>query len=92
MLQADFFGNGDLDMINEITIPQRLKYTVGKPKDQKILDGFLAEIVIDTINLRLVKVPMQYVIQMLSACEVSAERFFHDESDLLKAAGNPRTL
>jgi hypothetical protein len=35
MLYADGFGNRDLDMIDVLTIPERLDETVGKPKDHE---------------------------------------------------------
>ncbi len=55
MLDAQRFGGGDLNMIDVLTVPDRLDDRVGKPKGEDVLDGVLPEIVIDPIDLFLVK-------------------------------------
>ena len=45
MLHADGLGDRDLDMIDVLTIPERLDETVGKPKDHDVLNRLLAHLV-----------------------------------------------
>ena len=52
---ANRLGICDLNVIDVLTIPERLENAVGKTKDQQILYRLFAEIVIDTINLTFVK-------------------------------------
>ena len=57
MLHAQRLGGRDLNVIDVLTIPDRLDDRVGKPKGEDVLDGVLPEIVIDPIDLFLVKGP-----------------------------------
>ena len=40
-------GHCDLDVVNREIVPQRLKERIGKSQGDQVLDGFLAQIVID---------------------------------------------
>ena len=40
-------------MINELAVPEWLKDSVSKPEDQKVLNGFLAKVMINAIDLAL---------------------------------------
>src|ERR1700687_1923755 len=51
MLDADRFRGVDLHVVDVVAIPERLDDVVGESKDQNVLDGFLAEIVVDAVNL-----------------------------------------
>ena len=53
---AQRFGDGDLNMFDVIAIQQRFKDRIAKPKQKNILYGFLAQIVIDAIDLTFLKV------------------------------------
>ncbi len=55
--RADAFGlgDGDLHVVDVLLIEQRLEDAVREAQDQDVLDGFLAEIVIDAIDLPLVE-------------------------------------
>ncbi len=46
--------HGDLDVVDVITIPDRLEHAVGEAHHQDVLDGFLAEIMVDPVDLVLV--------------------------------------
>src|SRR3546814_4474082 len=46
-LQPDRLRHGDLDMIDAAGVPQRLEHQVGESQRQQVLDGFLAEIMVD---------------------------------------------
>ena len=52
---ADCFGIGDLNVIDIFAVPDGLEDAVGKTKDQKVLHRLFAEVMIDAINLWLLK-------------------------------------
>ena len=54
MADRQLFVDGDLDMVDVVAIPDRLEHPVGEAKDQDVLDGFLAEIVVDPVDLMFV--------------------------------------
>jgi len=53
---AEFFGDGDLDVVDVAAVPQGLEDRVGETQDEQILDGLLAEVVVDAEDLRLAEV------------------------------------
>ena len=63
MLDADGFGDSNLDVVDKIAVPDRLKNGVGETEHQNILDGFLAEIMVDAVNLGLIETAMNFFIQ-----------------------------
>src|SRR3546814_7509693 len=44
--EPDGFGDGDLDMVDRLRVPQRLEQHVGEAQRAEILDRFLAEIMV----------------------------------------------
>src|SRR3546814_5504961 len=46
-LEPDRLGDGDLDMVDRLRVPQRFEQPVGKAQREQILDRFLAEIMVD---------------------------------------------
>ena len=52
---AEPFGNRDLNVVNIVSIPNRFKNAVAEAKNQNVLNGFLAEIMVDAINLPFVE-------------------------------------
>ncbi len=56
-LDPDVLGGGDLDVIDVVAVPDRLEQGVGEPQRHQVLDGLLAEVVIDPEDLRLVEAP-----------------------------------
>ena len=53
---TELFGDGDLDVVDVTTIPKRLENRVGETQDEEILDGLLAEVVVDAEDLRLAEI------------------------------------
>ena len=45
----------DLNVIDELMVPDRLKNAVGKPEDHDVLHSFLPQIMVDPVNLGFVK-------------------------------------
>ncbi len=78
-LDADRFRTGDLYVIDVSSIPERLEDPVAEAKRQNVLDGFLAEVVIDAIDLGFVERFVQVIAQFACAGEVVSERLLHDE-------------
>src|SRR5215467_13651149 len=50
-LDTDGLGNRDLNVVDMVAVPQRLEDAVGETQHQDVLDRFLAEKVIDPIDL-----------------------------------------
>ena len=54
-LDADGLRRGDLDVVDMLTIPQRLEQAVGEAQRHDVLDRFLAEEMINPIDLMLLQ-------------------------------------
>ena len=79
MLNADFLGRGNMHAVDVAAIPDGLKDAVGETKDQNILDGFFAQVMIDAINLVLVEDLLELLVKLAGRLEITAERFFDHE-------------
>ena len=73
---AELLVDRDLDVIDVIAIPDRLEHAVGEAQHQDVLDGFLAEIMVDPVDLVLVDDLQQFAIQCLGRGEIGSERLF----------------
>ena len=49
----DVLGGGDLDVVDEVAVPDRLEHVVGEPERHHVLDGLLAQVVVDAVDLLL---------------------------------------
>lgn len=74
------FGNADLHVIDIGPIPDRFADRIRKTEYQEILDGFLAEVVIDPIDVELLKRPVQRFVHTPSARMIAAKRLFEHGS------------
>ena len=52
---ADVFGHRDLHGIDVVGLPQRLEHGVGEAHRHDVLDGFLAQVVVDAEDVLLVE-------------------------------------
>ena len=52
-LDADRLGGRDLDGVDVVAVPERLQDAVAEAERHDVLDGFLAEEMVDAIDLRL---------------------------------------
>jgi hypothetical protein len=77
---AGQFAEGDLDMIDVLSVPERLEDGVGKPEQHDVLDGFLTEVMVDAKDLAFVGVLCEGDVALLGGGEVVTERFFDEES------------
>ena len=76
MADAELLVDGDLDMVDVVAVPDRLEHAVGEAQHQDVLDGFLAEIMIDPVDLVLVDELQQFAVQRPRRGQIGAERLF----------------
>ncbi len=77
---ADRLGDGDLDVIDELPVPDRLEDAVGEAEGQHVLDRLLAQVMVDPEDLLLVEVLPEHRVELTRRCEVVAERLLDDEA------------
>src|SRR3989442_1211619 len=77
---TDRLGVCNLNVIDVLPVPQRLENAVGKTEGENILNGFFAEIMINSINLFLSENPGQLFVQSTCACQIVTERFLDDDA------------
>ena len=49
---ADVLGHGDLHVVDVVAVPDRLEQLVGEAQRQHVLDGLLAQVVVDPEHRR----------------------------------------
>ncbi len=77
-------GHIDLDVIDELAVPDRLEQSVGEPEREDVLRGFLAEEVVDPEDLLLVESLVDGLIEFARAVQVDTERLLHDDPRVLR--------
>ena len=90
--EADRLRHVDLDVVDEVAVPDRLEQAVREPERENVLRGFLAEEVVDPEDLLFVEHLVQVVVQRLRAREIRAERFLHHDAralDEVRGAEHP---
>ena len=78
-LDADRLGDGDLDVVDVVAVPDRLEQDVGEAEGEDVLDRFLAEVVVDAVDLPLGERLRHLLDQLAGGREVVTERFFDDD-------------
>ena len=73
---ADRFGGRDLHVIHVAPVPQRLEDAVAEAERQDVLHGFLAQVMIDAVDLGFVEHAVQFVAQLARAGQIVPERLF----------------
>ena len=53
VLDAERLGDGDLNVVDVIAVPDRLEDRVGEAEDHDVLDGLFAQVVVDAVDLGL---------------------------------------
>ena len=79
VLDADRFGDRDLDVVDVATVPDRLEDPVPEPEDQQVPDGLLSEVVVDAVDLRLPEDLADLAVQPDRREQVVAERLLDDD-------------
>ena len=75
---AHFLGHGDLHRGNVPPVPDRFEDRVPQAEGQDVLDRFLAEVMVDPIDLVLTQHPRDVTIESAGTLEVVAERLLDD--------------
>jgi hypothetical protein len=78
-LDPDLLRRRDLDLVDVLAVPERLEDRVAEAKDQDVLDGLLAQVVVDAEGLSLVEGPGHQPVQLASGGEVASEGFLDDD-------------
>ena len=79
-LDADGLGHRDLDRVDVAAVPDRLEQPVAEAEDRQVLDGLLAEVMVDPIDLVLVEDLGDLAVQGARRLEVVAERLLDDDA------------
>ena len=77
---AHGLGHRDLDVVDELPVPDRFEDPVREPQGHHVLDRFLAEVVIDSEDLVLGEVRLEHLLQLVGRREIVAERLLDDQS------------
>ncbi len=77
---AQRFGHCDLHVVDVFLVPERFENLVGKPQGKDVLDGLLAEVVVDAEDMLFVEDIGQHVVQFLRGGQAAAEGLFHDDA------------
>src|SRR6266540_4236505 len=78
-LDPDRLSDGDLDVVDHLTVPDRLEDPVREAQGQHVLDRFLAEVVVDPEDLVLFEVLLDRAVELACRGEIVAERLLDDE-------------
>ena len=66
LLDPDILGNSDLDVVDVPAVPELFEYGVRKAEEDDILHRLFAEVMVDAVNLALIKGPGKQSIQFYS--------------------------
>ena len=78
-LDPEAFRHGDLDALHQVAVPQGLEDGVGEPEDQEVPDGFLAQVVVDPVDLGFVEIAVDLLVEGDGRVQVFAEGLFHHQ-------------
>ena len=87
VLDGEPLGDVDLNVIDELAVPDRLEQAVGEPEGENVLRGFFAEEVVDPKDLFLVESLVDRLVEFACALQVDAERLLHDDPRVLRQVG-----
>ncbi len=79
-LHAHRFGGGDLHVVDELPVHDRLEDRVAEAEGQQVLHGLLAQIVVDAVDLVLAEPLEDIRIQRPRGGQIVAKRFFDDHA------------
>src|SRR5438477_668426 len=79
-LDPDLLGDGDLYVVDDLPVPDRLEHAVREAQREHVLHRLLAEIVVDPEDLALVEVLPEHLVELLRGGEVVTERLLDDQA------------
>ncbi len=71
---SEVLRRGDLHVVDEVAVPDRLEHAVREAKGEHVLDRLLAQVVVDPEDLRLVQDREHFLIELEGLLEARAER------------------
>ena len=77
LVQPERLRDVDLDVVDEVAVPDRLEQPVGEAEREDVLRRLLAQEVVDPEDLRLVEGLVHEVVELDRAVQVGAERLLH---------------
>ena len=80
-------GHFDLDVIDVVSVPDRLEEAVREAQGEDVLDRLLAEEVVDAEDVRLAEHGVHGGIELLGGAEIPAKRLLDDDPGPLGEAG-----
>src|SRR5205823_3380594 len=89
-LDAHRLGHGDLHRVDVAPVPDRLEEAVPEAEDGQVLDGLLAEVVVDPIDLALAEDLADLPVQLPGRSDVRPERFLDDDAHPAALSVAPR--
>ncbi len=91
-LDADRLGHGDLHVVDEVAVPDGLEDAVGEAQDEDVLDGLLAEVMVDPEDLALAERRGHGGVERLGRGGVAPERLLDHERSRRRAAARQAGL
>ena len=76
MAHREVLGRRDLHVLDVVAVPDRLEDGVGEPQHQHVLHRFLAQVVVDAVDLVLGEDFVDLLVQQPGGVEVGAEGLF----------------
>ena len=86
-LHAELLGHRDLHAVDVVAVPDRLEERVGEAEEQEVLDGLLAQVVVDAEDRRLRKHRVEGLVERARRCEVVPEGLLDHDPGARRAAG-----
>ena len=80
LLDADGLGDRDLYVVDVLPVPERLEDAVGEPHHEDVLNGLLAEVVVDPEDLVLAEDGVDRLGKHTRRLAISAERLLDDDA------------
>ncbi len=82
-LDGEGLGHVDLHVAHVAAAPQRLEELVGEAQGEDVVDGLLAQEVVDAKDLGLVEVLVDLGVELAGGVEVGAEGLLTDDARVL---------
>ena len=80
--EPDRLGHGDLHMVDMRIVPKRLVKRVGKAQRHQVLDGLLAQIMVDAEDLAFLEHAADRVVEQLGRFQIAPDRLFDHDAGL----------
>ena len=79
VIEGEGLRHVDLHVVDVIAVPDRFEQAVGKAEGEDVLRCFLAQEVVDPVDLILAERFVQRCVERAGGCQVGSERLLHDD-------------